>query len=204
MKNVALYVTDTMADWEYGYAMAGIAMAEQQLPGRYRVQTVSDGPADSITTKGGLRILPDSTLDELDEASTAMLVLPGADTWQQGHEAALGLAARLLERRVPVAAICGATLGLARTGLLNGVAHTSNASEFLAGVSGYGGADRYVEAKTVHDGGVITAPATAPVDFAKAIFERLELFPEPILDAWYGLYTTGDPRYYQRLVGADR
>ena len=53
------------------------------------------------------------------------------------------------------------------------------------------------------DDGLITASAAAPVDFTAAIFRRLEVFPGPIIDAWYGLYTTGERRYYDALVGAE-
>lgn len=202
MKNVVLYLTDTFADWEYGYVAAGLGMAGAMAPGRYNLVTVSDQRVDSITTMGGVWMVPDASIDELDESDIAMLVLIGADTWETGHEAALGLASRLLDSGTPVAAICGATLGLARTGLLDERDHTSNAADYLAGVAGYAGQSRYVEAKAVADGDVITAPATAPVDFAKAVFERLELFPQPITEAWYGLYTTGERRYYDRLIGA--
>jgi hypothetical protein len=27
------------------------------------------------------------------------------------------------------------------------------------------------------------------------------LFPPPVIDAWYGLYTTGERRYFDALVG---
>ncbi|UYM05623.1 DJ-1/PfpI family protein [Solicola gregarius] len=202
MKNVVLYLTDTMADWEYGHAVAGLAMAEEVMPGRFRLLTVSDGAADNVTTKGGLRIQPDATLAELDESQIAMLILPGADTWAEGHDGALSLAERLLASGTPVAAICGATLGLAHSGLLDGRTHTSNARDFLTGVPGYNGADQYVDAKVAVDRDVITAPAVFPVDFAKAIFERLELFPPAITDAWYGLYSTGERRFYDDLLAA--
>ena len=202
MKNVVLYLADTLADWEYGHIAAGLAMAEQAAPGRYRLVTASDHEVESITTAGGVRMLPNATLGGLDEADIGMLVLIGGDTWDSGHDAALGLASRMLDRGTPVAAICGATLGLARSGLLNDRDHTSNAAEYLAGVDGYSGEGRYIEAPAVSDGDVITAPGPAPVDFAKAVFERLELFPQPIVDAWYGLYTTGERKYYDQLVGA--
>jgi len=41
------------------------------------------------------------------------------------------------------------------------------------------------------------------VDFSAAIFRRIGLFPPAITDAWYGLYTTGERRYYDALVGAE-
>ena len=202
MKNVVLYLTDTLADWEYGYAAAGLGMAAEMAPGRYRLVTASESGVDSITTMGGLRMVPDSSVDDLDESDIAMLILIGADTWDSGHEAVLGLASRLLDSGTPVAAICGATLALARTGLLDERDHTSNAADYLADVDGYAGQGRYIDAKAVENGDVITAPAAAPIDFAKAIFERLELFPQPMIEAWYGLYTTGERAYYDALVGA--
>lgn len=77
--------------------------------------------------------------------------------------------------------------------------HTSNAADFLAAADGYLGQDRYREERTVTDRNVITAPATAPVDFARAVFAHLELFAPPTLAAWYGLYTTGQRRYLELL-----
>ena len=62
-----------------------------------------------------------------------MLVLPGADTWVTGGNGAFATKAReFLDAGVPVAAICGATMGLAVEGLLDQRRHTSNAPEFLA------------------------------------------------------------------------
>jgi putative intracellular protease/amidase len=201
MRDVILYATDTMADWEYGYVTTGLAMASAQQPDRYRLRVLADGQRE-VTTAGQLRLLTDGDLSEVLVDEVALLVLPGADTWFTGHKSALQLARTLLERDTPVAAICGATYGLARAGLLDSRAHTSNASDFLA-PSGYAGAAHYVDERVVEDDGVITAPATAPVDFSAAIFRRLELFPPAVTDAWYGLYTTGERRYYDALVGAE-
>lgn len=197
MSDVVLYATDTMADWEYAYLTSGLAWAGD---GPYTMRVLGDG-AEVVTSKGRLRVLTDGDLAEVDEDRVAMLVLPGADTWDAGHERALDLAARLLAKGVPVAAICGATFGLARAGLLDEREHTSNAPDFLA-ASGYAGAGRYREAPVVEDRDVITAPATRPVDFSAAVFRRLGVFPPAVVDAWYGLYTTGERRYFDQLSGA--
>ena len=197
MSDVVLYATDTMADWEYAYITCGLAWVDGG-PYRLRVLSEDGGP---VTTKGRLRVLTDGRLADLVEEDVALLVLPGADTWDAGHAAALDLAARFLDRGVPVAAICGATLGLARAGLLDDREHTSNAADFLS-ASGYAGADHYREAPVVEDRDVITAPATKPVDFAAAMFRRLEVFPPAVVDAWYGLYTTGERRFFDQLSGA--
>ena len=198
MRDIVLYATDTMADWEYGYLTSGITWADDAAPGRFRLRVLGDGRAE-VTTKGRLRIRTDGSIGEVDRGQVALLVLPGADTWDEGHDEALALARSLLDGGTPVAAICGATLGLARAGLLDDRAHTSNAPDFLAG-TGYAGAAHYREERAVDDQGVITAGATAPVDFAAAVFRRLELFPPAVVDAWYGLYTTGERKYFDRLT----
>ncbi|MFP5282850.1 MAG: DJ-1/PfpI family protein [Actinomycetes bacterium] len=201
MQDVVLYATDTMADWEYAYLTAGLALAGEQEPDRFRLRVLSDGPQE-VRTIGGLRLRVDGRVSDVAADQTALLVLPGGNTWESGHARVLDLARTLLAQGTPVAGICGATYGLARAGLLDDRRHTSNAPEFLA-PSGYAGADRYVEERVVDDGGLITAPATAPVDFAAAVFRRLELFPPAIIEAWHGLYTTGEKRYYDLLAGAD-
>jgi len=200
MTDIVLYALDTMADWEYAYLTAGLTMAAAQQPDRYRLRVLADGQQE-VTTAGRLRLRTDGDLDEVDVDNTALLVLPGGDTWSGGHDRALGLAGTLLERGRLVAAICGATYGVARAGLLDSRLHTSNALDFLV-PSGYAGAEHYLEERVVEDRGLITAPATAPVDFSAAIFRRLELFPPAVTDAWYGLYTTGERRYYDALVGS--
>lgn len=198
MQDVVLYATDTMADWEYAYLVNGLSLAGRAVPGRHRLRVLGDG-TDEVTTMGGLRVRTDGAIADVDPDAVAMLVLPGAETWAQGHEEVLRLAADLLTRGIPVAAICGATLGLARAGLLDDRDHTSNAPEFLAG-AGYGGAAHYRDERVVTDRDLITGPAAMPVDFAAAVFRRLELFPAPVVDAWYGLYTTGDKEYFDQLT----
>jgi putative intracellular protease/amidase len=200
MQDVILYATDTMADWEYAYLTSGLAMAAGQQPDRFRLRVLADGQ-DEVTTAGRLRLRTDGDIGDADVDSVALLLLPGADTWFDGHDRVLTLARTLLDKGTPVAGICGATYGLARAGLLDSREHTSNARDFLE-PSGYAGAGHYREERVVEDGNLITAPATAPVDFSAAIFRRLELFPPTIIDAWYGLYTTGERRYFDALVGA--
>lgn len=200
MKDVILYATDTMADWEYGYLTAGLAMAAEQQPGRFRLRVLGDH-RDEVTTLGRLRVRTDGDLGDVAVDDVALLVLPGASTWSTGHERVLALAHTLLRQRRAVAAICGATYGLAQAGLLDDRRHTSNAADYLSPL-GYAGAERYVDEPVVDDDGLITAPATAPVDFTAAVFRRLELFPAPAIDAWYGLYTTGERRYLDALAGA--
>ncbi|KAA0924958.1 MULTISPECIES: DJ-1/PfpI family protein [unclassified Rhodococcus (in: high G+C Gram-positive bacteria)] len=199
MTTIALYATDTMADWEYGYLTAGLAMAREQDPDANRLIVASE-TGDVVTTMGGLRITPDVGLADLPALDA--LILPGADSWDSGHDAVLRLAVELVAAGTPVAAICGATLGMARAGLLDDRPHTSNAPEFLTQATEYHGSEYYRDEKAVSDGTVITAGGVSPLEFAKLVFERLNVFPQPVVDAWYGLYTTGERKYYDQLAGA--
>ena len=203
-RNVLLFVCDKMADWEAAYAVAGINQPSfQRAPGTYRVATVS-GDGLPITTAGGIRIQPELALAAVASGSSAMLILPGSDTWDSdAGRAAVAMAAYLLTVEVPVAAICGATAALARGGLLNDRPHTSNAREFLA-ATGYAGGVFYQDGPVVSSGNLITASGVAPIEFARAIFERLDLCSLEVLDAWYGLYATKDPLFYQRLIKTAR
>ena len=198
MTTLALYATDTMADWEYSYLVAGLAMAREQDPDAHRLLVASES-GDPVTTMGGLRITPDVALADLPALDA--LILPGANTWGSGHDTVLKVAAELVAVQTPVAAICGATYGLARIGLLDDRPHTSNAASFLVGAPEYRGAEHYRDEKAVSDGTVITAGGVHPLEFAKLVFERLNVFPQPVIDAWYGLYTTGERKYYDQLAG---
>jgi putative intracellular protease/amidase len=200
-KHVHMAVYDTLADWEVGYATAHINNGNwQREPGRYQVVTVG-ASREPVRTMGGMSITPDIALDELGAEESAMLILPGADTWLSGGNGAFAKKARqFLDAEVPVAAICGATAGLAAEGLLDDRRHTSNAPEFLEAF-GSKGAAHYCDVPAVTDRGLITASGTAPVDFAREVLAALELYTPEVLASWYKLYGLGDPAGYFELMG---
>ena len=113
------------------------------------------------------------------------------------------LAAReFLDAGVPVAAVCGATYGLAAAGLLDERRHTSNDPGFLAS-SGYAGADHYIDEPAVIDGDLVTATGVAPVHFARAVFERLDAHDPELIDSWFKLYADRDPAGFYELMAAE-
>ncbi len=198
--HVAVY--DTLADWEIGYVTAHVNKPLwHKRPGRFAVATVG-ATREPITTMGGLRVVPDFTLDELRPQDSAMLILAGNDIWNTDQFTPFADKARdFLAVDVPVAAICGAAGGLARAGLLDDRSHTSNALEFLQSV-GYAGAHRYRDEPAVYDRNLITASANAPVDFARAILQRLEVFEPNVLASWFKLYGQRDPAgFYELMAG---
>ncbi|MEO7913282.1 MAG: type 1 glutamine amidotransferase family protein [Roseiflexaceae bacterium] len=199
-QTIYMFVFDTLADWEAGFAMAGLNKPEfQAQPGRFRVATFGISKAPVVTV-GGVTILPDLALDELTPERSAMLILPGGGVWDQGgNTEVLDLSKRFLAAGVPVAAICGATSGLARAGILDNLRHTSNARAYLA-ATGYRGTALYQDQPAVTDGNVITASSTAPIEFAYEIFKKLDVYSDEVLEAWFGLFKTGDAAYYGALT----
>ncbi|MFJ2833730.1 DJ-1/PfpI family protein [Nocardia sp. NPDC087230] len=200
MRTVHMAVYDTLADWEVGAATAHIANGGwHREPGTFEVKTVGLS-TEPITTMGRLRVTPDLALADLDPADSVMLILPGADLWEGEELVPFAEKARqFLDAGVPVAGICGATFGLAKAGLLDDRAHTSNAAEYLV-YSGYSGAEHYVEAQAVTDRDVITADAMSPFEFAREIFTRLEVSEPHVIDAWYVLFAHRDPAAYAVLA----
>ncbi|XSS45192.1 DJ-1/PfpI family protein [Propionibacteriaceae bacterium Y2011] len=157
---------------------------------------------EPVTTAGGLRILPDLELADLDPTTSGLLVLVGGDHWDHGEGSELAaLAGEFLAAGVPVAAICGATLGLARAGLLDERRHTSAAAEYLL-ASGYAGADHYVDERAVADANVITAGPQSPIHFAMATLGHLGLASERTLRAYEGVFHHGDASAYGDLMAA--
>jgi putative intracellular protease/amidase len=155
---------------------------------------VTVGFADgAVRSMGGVRVLPDQVLASVETAGVRLLVLPGGDLWEGDYprgelEALLG---RLERAGVPIAAICGATLAVARAGLLDGRAHTSNEPGYLQRVPTYAGAARYVDALAVRDRGLITASGLGPTEFAREIFEELGVFSPEDRRLWYQLFKHG-------------
>ncbi|CAL9483500.1 glutamine amidotransferase [Streptomyces sp. DH-12] len=186
-KPVHLALYDTWADWETGHATAHLALAG------FEVRTATRG-GRPVTSMGGLRAQPDLALEDLRPEDSALLILPGATAWDEGDDLApAARAARaFLDAGVPVAAICGATAGLAREGLLDDRAHTSAAAPYLA-ATGYAGAGRYVDADAVTDGLLVTAGPTEPVAFAREILTLLGAYDDKATDAWYRLFHDSDP-----------
>jgi putative intracellular protease/amidase len=201
-KNLDLALLDTMADWEVGYLTAYTSRTEHQHdPDAVRLRTVGL-TREPVHTVGGLTVVPAATIDELDPAESAMLVLPGADTWAEpAQQAWLEQARRFLDAGVPVAAICGATYALAAAGFLDDRPHTGPDRDFLAS-TGYAGTAHYVDELVVTDGDLITANPVAPVEFARAVFARLGLYRPEVLASWYKLYGDQDPQGFFELMAA--
>lgn len=201
---VHLYVFDGYADWEPAFAVAGIHNPQFQCePGKWRVRTVGPRAHQAVRSMGGVTVMPDLGLDELRPYDSRMFIVPGGSGWEDGdrHVLAINKACDFIDCDVPVAAICGATAGLARAGLLDDRPHTSNAAAYLGGTA-YDGGRHYVDAPVVRHDRLITAGGMAPLEFAHEIFAELGIYDTAALEAWYQLYKTGKSTYFAQLSRA--
>lgn len=196
--HLSLY--DGAAEMEVGHLLAELHTG--RFTGTsFDLVTVAES-REPVTSMGGVRMVPDALLDDLDPANSDLLVMPGARMWDAGGgERFAAVAGRFLDAGVPVAAICGATAGLARAGLLDGRSHTSASAEYLA-MTGYARAERYLDQRAVIDGDLITAGPQSPVQFARATLERLGLADERTLEAYEALFDRGDLAAFPVLMQA--
>ena len=195
-----LLLVDHLADWEPGYLLTELNT------GRFTAEPWNVVPVaatlDPVPTMGGMTWLPEVTLDDLDPARSDLLILPGGLGWQPGQEGPYVAAAeRFLDAGVPVAAICGATEGLARAGLLDARAHTGAAREALQAI-GYAGAEHYLDRRAVAEGGLVTAGPQSPVQFASATLGMLGLMSPERLAAYEAVFGRGDAAGYPVLMAA--
>jgi putative intracellular protease/amidase len=203
MFTIYVYVLDTLADWELGHVISELNSGrffKKDAP-RVSLKTVSDSK-EPIKTMGGLTIVPDCLIEDIALSKESVLLLPGADTWNDSkHGAIIEKASEFLSLGATVGAICGATVALANFGLLNNRPHTSNGPGFLEMVSPlYKGQSFYIDKPSVADNNLITASSTGSLLWAKQIIEHLGVFESNTLESWYEYFSTGKPEHFFALM----
>jgi putative intracellular protease/amidase len=203
MRTLYLSIPDTLADWEPGHVLAELRSGRYLKDPRLRYTVVLCGRTmDPITTMGGLHLVPDVMIAAIHPEDGDLVLLPGADTWLNPEQVpVMSRIAGFLGNGATVAAICGATLGLANAGLLDNRPHTSNDLTALKMFCpNYRGERFYVNEPAVTDGNLITASGLAPVEFAYQVFRKLEVMNPATLEAWLGLFTSRKPEYFYSLM----
>ncbi len=204
-EKVYLYVFDTMSDWETGYLIAELNSGRYFKNGLAPLEVITIGIDNNpVTTMGGLKILPSISIDECMLKSKDILILPGGNTWTETiHEPILKKTSDALQKNNIVAAICGATVGLAKMGLLDSRRHTSNDLEYLKMIVPHYRGEKYYEMQpAVTDSNLITASGTAPLEFAKHVLKVLDVFAPATLQSWFNLYQTHESKYFFELMNS--
>lgn len=203
MYTIYVYVLDTLADWEIGHVVSELNSARffKKDSQRVSLKTVSYSN-ETIKTMGGLTLIPDCIVEDIIINEKSVLLLPGAETWNDPkHTAIIEKAKDFLSIGATVGAICGATSALANYGLLDNRSHTSNGVGFLEMVSPcYKGQRYYIDAPSVVDNNLITASSTGALLWAKQIIEHLNVFQPNTLEHWYEYFSTGDSSQFFALM----
>jgi putative intracellular protease/amidase len=188
MKDKAyLLVFDGLADWE-----PALALCEINKSGKFDVVTAGFSRTP-ISTMAGLKLIPEIAIDDVGPANASIFLLPGGDMWEKkSHESLHTLLRQLHEKNIPIAAICGATLEIARSGLTHGIRHTSNAREYLqAMVPEYTDGDLYVDDLAIADKNIITASGLGSIEFAREVIKQLHLYSEADTQIWFEMFKHG-------------
>lgn len=185
MTTIVTILTNGFADWETALLNAGA----RQYFGVHTQFATMEGEA--VVSAGGMKVVPDMAVEDISPGQTDAVLVNGGTAWSQADSPDITPVLRAMrDAGKTVAGICDGTLALARAGILDSVAHTSNSPENLA-PTGYGGAALYRDQPTaVLDGRIVTAPGTAPVSFMGAVLQTLGL-------------RTGDLDYYLSLYAAE-
>jgi len=200
---VYIYILNTLADWEIGYLTAELNSGRYLDKTRPPVELITIGnTTEPIKTMGGITITPDENIDNIKFEEDDLLILPGADTWtEEENKKIIDIVSSIINEKVIIAAVCGATIALANKGILNNRKHTSNDIEVLKTFCPeYTGENFYLNQPAVTDDNLITASGIAPLEFSYEVLKRTNLMKTETLEAWYQLYKTNEPKYFYALM----
>jgi putative intracellular protease/amidase len=188
MSRAYTLIFDGYADWELGHVLA-----ELRRYGNVEVATV--GFSDkTVTSMGGLHVIPDMSISEIDISDVLIFILPGGHLWEGSYpkNEIDQLLHRLENSQKPIAAICAATTVVARAGLLEARKHTSNSLSYLSKlVPEYSASANYVEALATRDQRIITASGLGSIEFTVEIFNELGLVTQEMMAIWYEAFKHG-------------
>lgn len=186
-KKIIVYLFDGFSDWEIAYFTPEIKKSD-----RFELIYCSEN-GQEVCSMGGLRVTPQLSLSEIKMDDLELIVLPGGTFWENpGVTPIDDFIKNAFQEQKPIAAICGATIYLARMGMLNEVNHTSNDLNYLKMVAPeYTGEQNYINAPATTGQNIITACGIAPIEFAQEIFRKIALYDEPSIKKWFDLFKHG-------------
>lgn len=188
MKKIYIYLFNGFSDWEIAYLTSEI----NKNPNFQLIYFSQAG--EEIQSAGGLKIIPNESLENIDKSAIDAIILPGGPIWENSEypDQLSRLVQEINQDKIPIGAICAATVFLGNLELLNNRIHTSNDLHYLEKSSlKYTGARYYRSNLVIKDDNLITASGIAPIEFAKELFKLIELYDEESIEKWYQLFKNG-------------
>lgn len=190
-KEVLVFLLSDFADWEASYVAAEINNKSANNP--YCIKKVSI-TGEMVTSMGGFKVMPDYALNDIPK-EVAAFILVGGTGWRSdlSHQV-VPTVKHLISEGIPLAAICDATVFMAKNGFLNTGRHTSNDLDDLLEYAqdAYTNRENYIEEPAVMDGNIITANGSSPLEFAKLILTKLSVYTDAQIKEWYDFNKLGE------------
>jgi protein deglycase len=163
-----------------GFSEFEITVATAVLQSRYEIVTVALRTAPVIS-ETGLQVIPHLTVEQIDPAEYAALIVPGAVDMSPVMDAApvLDLVRAMDRREKLLAAICAGGIVLAKAGALAGRPYTVTLYRRFREMLGCFDEAHFRYEPLVESGHVLTAQGFAFVDFGLRIGERLDALRDP-------------------------
>ena len=201
MKNIVFVILDEFADWEAAFLSSGLN--DKNITKNY-ITNFASIDKNLKKSMGNLKVLPDLTLEEIDENDVDGLVLIGGRTWRSQTEETNTKIVELVKKfknnpNKVVGAICDAAYFLATNGLLNDRKHTVNSFDEIKDNSNYTNAKNFVEMESVIDGNLVTAKGDSPIHFAKNVMMALGDIPEKNVNLFFDIYTIGFVKVFEKF-----
>lgn len=196
-KSVVVYLPEGFADWEGAFLLPELRQANKKI-------IIASATGESVRSVGGLSVVPERSISEIEPGSIEALILIGSDSWPDPNQnqKVLELAGRLINENALVAGICAATVALARIGLLDNRPHTSNDLEMLKQiVPTYEGEKLYSKKLAITDGNLITASGVGALEFTKEVMTYLQVFTPDYRKHWFELFknaVTPPPEFWNQ------
>jgi putative intracellular protease/amidase len=169
-KTIGFVFIEGFADWEYGFLAAAAS-------DWFSVAAVALTPGGTpVRSAAGFAMTPHRGLEPGENDDLDAVAVIGAEGWTAAGAPDPGpLLHAVAARGGVVGGICAGTLALARAGLFEGRAHTSNGRVWIADhLPVYAGQGHYRDVPhAVADERIVSAPGSAPVTFATAFLEAL-------------------------------
>lgn len=186
-RKIFIYLFDGYSDWEIAYLAPELNKSQN-----HELIYVSEN-GNPVKSMGGLQVKPNSSLSEIKLEEVELIILPGGELWEKEIPKEIEkFAKQVYNVEKPIAAICAATTFLGKSGMLNNTIHTSNDLNYLKGIAPeYKGEIHYQNALAITGENIITANGIAPIEFAREIFRKVNLYEEDNLERWFQLFKNG-------------
>ncbi len=186
-KSVYIFLFNGFSDWEISYLTPELRKSEKIELKYFSI----DGK--SVKSMGGLNITPNFSIDQIDSSEISVLILPGGLAWENNSIKGIDeIVEKIYAENKTIGAICAATTYLANKGYLDNTEHTSNALFYLQNIAKkYNGTANYKDWLAVSHKNLITANGIAPIEFAREVFQNVELYDEKDIEKWFQLFKNG-------------